>query len=795
MVTAITANTRSGYRHTRPSVSRIRSAVMGSGFLLTVGVPCAHAAIQFEEVTVSAGLLRSGESFGASWGDVNGDGYPDLAASNHRARPSLYVNRGNRTFTNHGNFVKTWVRKSTADTHGLSWMDFDNDGDQDLLVGVGSGNPSQMLVNDYGELVDRAAALSLSYDKTVSVRLPVWLDYNADSLADLVMVNHRGVAPVLEQTATGFRLTTQAVGMTCEKFHYGQLFDVDRDGRQEFLCGSMEKNSASVFPQAAYDTHQLPFRSLAAQMPAIEKTLDTALADFDNDLREDVFALRGVLRPSGVSQQGRTVEALLTGGTKGFKFVSNGLLQVELHWNKGDESTGLPNVRIGKTGYQPTSANFTLDPSDPAVEGMPTYTTTDTPLVIVGYDKTLKEWTFSNISGTAFSNAYFIVKSQADVTSLRAVGLWPSDKAVASVLLANTASGYVNKTTAANLASPLSCISTVAGDFDNDGDVDIYAACRAGPANIPNVLFGNRGDGTFLPVAGAGGAAGRTGLAVTSGAGTADTVVTADFDVDGFLDLYITNGFNMRPVGSGGPEQLFRNKGNANHWIEIDLVASNSLRDALGARVYATTGAKTQLRTQNGGYHRWAQDSKRIHFGLGASQTVTLRIEWPSGTTEVFADVPADRLYRITEGKGVAPVDLGVGQVLPCGGPTYHPSSETAMVIWKDCVTDRWRLRGLAGTGSTTYRGTMLTAVAPAFLGAYNLEPTDRLDSDASPTKVAFTFNVSKGTVDGLDLKLAPNSSACLDLTANGGEARILLGPHRAPIDAPFDLRTGGACQ
>lgn len=774
---------------------RRRLVSAGTALALVTLAMATQAAIQFEEVTETARLLRSGESFGAAWGDVNGDGYPDLAVPNHRERPSLYVNRGDGTFTNHGGFVKTWVQKSKADTHGLTWMDFDNDGDQDILVGVGSGNPSQLLVNEYGELVNRTAALGLAYDKAVSVRLPVWVDYNADARADLVMVNHRGIAPVLEQTATGFQLATQAVGMACDKFHYAQLFDVNNDGRQEFLCGSMEKNSANFFPQAVYDTRYLPFRNIAAQMPAVEKALDTVIADFDNNLREDIFALRGILRPSGVSQQGRTVEALLVGGNKGFKFISNGILQVELHWNKGDESTDTPNIRIGKNGYQPASASFTLDPNNPAVEGIPTYSSADAPLVTIGFNKTSDEWSFNNISGTAFSNAYFIVRSEADVTSLRAVGLWPSDKPVASVLLSNTADGYVDKTTAANLAAPLSCISTVAGDFDNDMDIDIYAACRAGPANIANMLFENQGDGTFQPVAGAGGAAGHTGLAVTSGAGTADTVVLADYDVDGFLDLYIANGFNMRPLGSGGPEQLFRNRGNGNHWIEVDLVAEHSVSDALGARVYATASRRTQLRTQNGAYHRWAQDSKRIHFGLGTARRVNLRVEWPSGATEIYSDVAADRLYRITEDQGIAPVNLGQGQALPCGMPSYNQRSEITMVIWKDCVTERWQMRALAGDGNTTYRGVLSTSAAPALLKAYSLEPTDKLDSDPAPTKVVFTFNVSKGTVDGLDLKLAPNSSACLDLTANGATAQIVLGHHRAPMNAPFDLRTGGACQ
>ena len=49
----------------------------------------------------------------------------------------------------------TWRNRPQADTHGGSWADFDNDGDQDLLISVGTGNPSQFLVNERQRLIDR----------------------------------------------------------------------------------------------------------------------------------------------------------------------------------------------------------------------------------------------------------------------------------------------------------------------------------------------------------------------------------------------------------------------------------------------------------------------------------------------------------------------------------------------------------------------------------------------------------------------------------------------------------------
>jgi hypothetical protein len=73
-------------------------------------------------------------------------------------------------------------------------------------------------------------------------------------------------------------------------------------------------------------------------------------------------------------------------------------------------------------------------------------------------------------------------------------------------------------------------------------------------------------------------------------------------------------------------------------------------RDAGRARVYATTGSKTQYREQNEGYHRWSQNQRRIHFGLADNTTVNLKVNWPSGRVDTFSNVASNRIYIVTEG-------------------------------------------------------------------------------------------------------------------------------------------------
>ena len=127
-----------------------------------LAAPSSHSQTTFSDVSDAAGIGVQTESYGAAWGDLNGDRYPDLYLNNHRLQSSLYLNLGNGTFFDTQQNVKPWVNRSSADTHGGTFADFDNDGDQDLLISLGTGNPSQFLVNDYGALLDKTVEFGVA---------------------------------------------------------------------------------------------------------------------------------------------------------------------------------------------------------------------------------------------------------------------------------------------------------------------------------------------------------------------------------------------------------------------------------------------------------------------------------------------------------------------------------------------------------------------------------------------------------------------------------------------------------
>jgi Flp pilus assembly protein TadD/peroxiredoxin len=98
----------------------------------------------FEDRTEAAGLGVENDrySFACSWGDINGDGWPDLYVVNDFGRNALYRNRGDGTFA----AISSEARVNEAGA-GMSacWVDFDNDGKQDIYA-AGMWVPSGMRI-------------------------------------------------------------------------------------------------------------------------------------------------------------------------------------------------------------------------------------------------------------------------------------------------------------------------------------------------------------------------------------------------------------------------------------------------------------------------------------------------------------------------------------------------------------------------------------------------------------------------------------------------------------------------
>jgi len=242
------------------------------------------------------------------------------------------------------------------------------------------------------------------------------------------------------------------------------------------------------------------------------------------------------------------------------------------------------------------------------------------------------------------------------------------------------------------------------GDFDNDGNLDIFKTHFAADTNV---LYRNNGKGAFRDVTT------TSGLAVETrfvGWGAA----LQDFDNDGLADLFFTTGMVspeldrdlpdapyktpsvlFRNLGRGKFEELldlagpamkelhssrgvafgdFDNDGDidilimnmneppsllrndvtgSHHWLKVMLIGVESNRSAVGAQVIAQYGASRQAQAVLGQSSFLSVSDRRLHFGLGSETEAKLEIRWPNGKVEVIEHVASDQLVTIREGSGI----------------------------------------------------------------------------------------------------------------------------------------------
>jgi hypothetical protein len=146
-------------------------------------------------------------------------------------------------------------------------------------------------------------------------------------------------------------------------------------------------------------------------------------------------------------------------------------------------------------------------------------------------------------------------------------------------------------------------------------------------------LFRNDGE-TFAEIAAA---ASLDSLADSRG------IVLADIDGDGDQDLLVTN--------VAASPTLYRNEiGQQRSWLEAELAGTVGNRDAIGARLTASTGNRRQIREVDGGNGYCGQSSRVVHFGLADADVVDqLEIRWPGGRRVRYRDLPARARVVIQE--------------------------------------------------------------------------------------------------------------------------------------------------
>jgi len=212
----------------------------------------------FRDVAREAGVLNDGWTKGVTWGDYDGDRWPDLYVSNYGDPNRLYRNRGDGTFEDVA--VRLGVSGPVSSFPTWFW-DYDNDGHLDLFVGAFSACIADLATSYLGQ----------------APRIEMARLYRGDGKG-------------------GFSDVADRAGLVHPTLPMGSNFgDLDGDGRLDFYLGTGAPELESLMPNVLYLNRGNTFVDVttASGLGHLQKGHAVVFADLDNDGDQDVFEEMG----------------------------------------------------------------------------------------------------------------------------------------------------------------------------------------------------------------------------------------------------------------------------------------------------------------------------------------------------------------------------------------------------------------------------------------------------------------------------------------------------------------------
>jgi len=502
-----------------------------------------------------------------------------------------------------------------APSFGSSWGDFNNDGYMDLYISNHYWYPSlYMNINGTG-FVDVAKDYIPGYSnsKFLDKHASAWADYNGDGWLDLFEVTgalygtssiqnnffiNNGSAPFSEEAVSKGVDYPFARGRTIT------WIDYDRDGLLDAFVSSQKrsdgKGKSALFKQLKED-HTFIDITAKTHMDIDIKILFAHQTDLDND-GELEFFLISFSFPFKIYH------------TTGYPF-------------KDVTSRYFPFNSTITEKHKEATKNTTIRWVPPPPETGFFAVVTDVAFADMDrngwQDVVLARNYGGNCTVTIYYNMGWMDLTTKDHTKSNSILKWEWEDI------------YTDPHT--------QCGSMVVADFDNDKYQDIFLVTYLPFTNSPNIYISNKGNRKYFTKHDGWGAGGTT-------FGKGESVSVADYNNDGYLDLFITNGKGSPPFDIG-PIQLFQNQYSGKNWIQIDLIGTRDNPHGFGSRITVTSCKNVQFRDVENGVHFSAQNSFRTHFGLGMCDHINeIKIQWSgSKKFQTLLNIDPNQILRIIQ--------------------------------------------------------------------------------------------------------------------------------------------------
>ncbi len=204
-------------------------------------------------------------------GDLNDDGYLDIAESNNYYTANrIYLNQGD------GSFTETTQALGSDASYGFAMADLDNDADLDLIVGNNhrpgniDGAVNRVFLNDGAgnfNLHEESSELDLTISiATGDIDNDGDLDYISGNYDKILIYENNGLANFQSKNALNNGETTNSIS----------IGDIDNDGDLDFIAGTYGNNK--IFKNDGTGSF-----SLSQTLTIYDKTIDLRLLDIDND--------------------------------------------------------------------------------------------------------------------------------------------------------------------------------------------------------------------------------------------------------------------------------------------------------------------------------------------------------------------------------------------------------------------------------------------------------------------------------------------------------------------------------